>query len=595
MKKIWGLFCVLLGIILISQTSTTVEAAGKFQIKQYHITADVQKNGDVEYTQRLKYHFNGDFHGVYYNQNLKGITSYTKPQVFVDTGYSKIRLQESASGKDNTYKITKTGDTLGIKVYHEIDTGNVTFIYKYRLSGVVVNYLDTAMMNWKVIDDWDNILNNVQVKINLPQRNISNLQAWTHGPLEGNNVVSKKKGQVIATVAEVPANMSVESRLLFPTSVTPDNSHVVKRNIKAKALAQEKKFAEQANASRKRQRIIYYSMIILCLAIIVGIYLYRFISYFKNTNRDHKIPTPLYHSFDAPKFLPSFTKVILERQSQADSQSLTADIMDEVGHRRMKIEQVGKTYEITALVPPTNEFFQYLINDIGDGKKVSLKQIRAEAKNFDSSMSRKFDTWAENAAKGREKYLDQKNMDQVDGFKIAAIATTVIGFMFLIVNMMFYQKILIAGITFVTLTAISWLIYWWINHITAQYTDEGEESVNQIRAFKRMLEDIDDIKLSEVGDIILWEQFIPYAVAFGVADKVVKALRVNFTAKELDQSLIIPYYIGMNNFFSSTSAGFQSSFIGAMGAGGATNISGGSGGFSGGSSGGFGGGSGGAF
>lgn len=483
---------------------TTVKAAGKFQIKQYHITADVQKNGDVEYTQRLKYHFDGDFHGVYYNQNLKGITSYSKPQVAIDTGYQTIHLKESNTGKDNTYKITKSANTLGIKVYHEIDAGNVTFIYKYWLSGIVVNYLDTAVMNWKVIDDWDNVLNNVQIKINLPQSNLTNLQAWTYGPLDGKNVVSKKKGQVIATVAEVPANMSVESRLLFPTSVTSDNQHVVKKNIKSKVLAQEKKLAENANASRMRQKVIYYVVMILGLGIIIGIYCYKFITYFKGRQK-HKIPTPLYHSFDAPKFLPSFTKVLLERQSEADSQSLTADLMDEVGHRRMRIDQVGKTYEITALVPPTNEFFKYLINDIGDGKKVTLKQIRTEAKNFDSSISSKFDLWAEDAAKGREKYLDQKNMDQVDGFKISAITTDVIAFILFIVNMMFYTNIAVMGVVLVVIAIVPWVIYWWINHITAQYTDEGEETVNQIRAFKRMLEDIDDIKLSEVGDIILWE------------------------------------------------------------------------------------------
>lgn len=81
-----------------------------------------------------------------------------------------------------------------------------------------------------------------------------------------------------------------------------------------------------------------------------------------------------------------------------------------------------------------------------------------------------------------------------------------------------------------------WSFYFIAKRKIVLYTDEGAEEINRIKAFKSMLQDIDDIKLAQVGDIILWEQFLPYAVAFGVSDKVIKALKVNFGKEAIKQS-----------------------------------------------------------
>ena len=181
----------------------------------------------------------------------------------------------------------------------------------------------------------------------MPQQNIPQLQAWSHGPLNGHNRVDRKKGRVIITVPELPSDEMIEARMLFPVSVTADNKNVVNKNMKQKVRAEEKQLAIQANQTRQKQTGIYWSLMVFGLLIILGIYLYKYVTMRKRPGTKHQIPTPLYHSFDAPEFLPSFSKVILERLHDADTSSLTADMMNEVGHRRMKIEKVGTTFEIT--------------------------------------------------------------------------------------------------------------------------------------------------------------------------------------------------------------------------------------------------------
>jgi uncharacterized membrane protein len=109
-----------------------------------------------------------------------------------------------------------------------------------------------------------------------------------------------------------------------------------------------------------------------------------------------------------------------------------------------------------------------------------------------------------------------------------------------------------------------------------------------------MMTDIGQFDRSQVGDLILWEQLLPYAVSLGVAKQVIKAMQTEFTQAELVDGLAIYYPLFFyGNFGTDTfSTQFDSDFGSAITSN-DSSISGGSGGFSGGSSGGFGGGSGG--
>lgn len=596
MKKLWGALFVFLGIILAFQTTTTVQAKS-FQIEKYHVNAEIQKDGDIDLTQQIKYHFRGEFHGVYYNQDLKGIHGATDPQVWVKSEQKLIPLTSATTEQDNTFKVAKTKDRMDIKVYHAAQNKTATFIYKYRLHGAITNYLDTAEMNWKIIGNgWDNELNNVKVTVQLPQSNVPQLQAWTHGFSSGYTKVDRKNGRVVMTLDRNPAHEAVESHIIFPTSITATNKNVIDQKAKSRILAAEKQKAIDANLKRQRKGYIYRALMIFGTIVVLIIYFFRILAVRKGHINQHHVPTPLHHLFEEPNFIPSFTKILFDRSSKADGVSLTADLLYEVNKRRMKIEPLGRTYVITALVPPTNDLFKYLIEEIGDGKKVTVKQIKKAATSMYTrkKLNRKFTDWSKNAAKGRDKYLDLHNIGIVDDFKFSAIATDIILAIMFVISLIFARNILVTGIVAILFGLVIWSFYFIAKKKIVLYTDEGAEEINRIKAFKSMLKDIDDIKMAQVGDIILWEQFLPYAVVFGVSDKVIKALKVNFDKEEIKQSNLIPYYIGAASFMGTSPAGFQTAFVGAISAGGvSSSVSGGSGGFSGGSSGGFGGGSGG--
>ena len=129
------------------------------------------------------------------------------------------------------------------------------------------------------------------------------------------------------------------------------------------------------------------------------------------------------------------------------------------------------------------------------------------------------------------------------------------------------------------------------------WTQLGYEKRGEWQGFKQMLKDISTLDMANVPDVLLWDRYLSYATAFGIADKVVKALKIRLTPEQL-QTMPLGYYYyygytGGLNIGQSFTTALNSSVGSAVSAANPTSVSGGSGGFSGGSSGGFGGGSGG--
>lgn len=193
----------------------------------------MQKNGDVIVNQAVTYAFDGKFHGVYYDQDLKGIKGVEDIGAQIANDDNPINLPVENSGKNDTLSIEKGSDKVRMKIYHEMDGGRATFVYRYTIKSLITNYQDTAELNWKVIGKgWEKPLSDVQITINLPSRPVPELKAYAHGDLSGETKVDRDQGRVVMTLENNPARTYVETRLLFPTSVTPDCLNVKISHIK---------------------------------------------------------------------------------------------------------------------------------------------------------------------------------------------------------------------------------------------------------------------------------------------------------------------------------------------------------------------------
>ncbi|MDE6375701.1 MAG: DUF2207 domain-containing protein, partial [Ligilactobacillus sp.] len=544
--------------------------------------------------QRITYEFDGDFNGVYYDQNLAKVTDVSDLGVSITQNGQTTQLAESSTGENNTFTQTKTADNLKLKVYHKISNDKMTVNYHYVLSGLITNYQDTAELNWKILGaGWDVRLHNVKVTIQLPKP-VDDLQAWTHGPLTGYADVDRKQGKVTLTLDELDTDEMLETHMLFPTTVTPNNSQVSNEKAKEKIQRAEAKLADEANQKRqaeeKREQVIkhIFSGIVFTLSLgFIGILVLN------PGNKKTKLP-PLKHSYEIPKYAPEVAFAVLN-QTLPNNQAFSAHLLDLAGQGKLEIvEASGKKNYVIKLKDKTlleDGLLRFLFENVGNGTEFDLKSLK-RIKNKRSrakALSQKFDKWAKRVKNQADayNYIDKKTRAWCITVMLGAFVNLgVLLLLGIIFSGMIRWLCLGLGIVIILLSAKYLLTH-------SSYTSTGEREIYELRCFKAMLKDVGRFDLREVGDIVLWEQIMPYAVAFGLAKKVIKALKAEFSVAELETGFGIYYAL---YFAGSWNDSFTSSFEQSIAAANVDSSAGGSsGGFSGGSSGGGGGGTGGAF
>lgn len=120
------------------------------------------------------------------------------------------------------------------------------------------------------------------------------------------------------------------------------------------------------------------------------------------------------------------------------------------------------------------------------------------------------------------------------------------------------------------------------------FTEQGLNEQEMWKGLKKYMEEFSMLDKREVPEITIWEEFLVYATVFGIADKVLKQLKIVY--KELGETFDVDtygyMYLMMNtNFSSSFSSAMDSAFSSAYSST-YSSGSGGGGGFSGGGGGG---------
>lgn len=565
-----------------------------YDITNVDVTAHVNTNGSLLMERRIIYKFDDDAHGVFYQQNLTNNQELKNQQVRIISGKNSQPVVQSDSHANNTYELSHGDHGYRFKVWHNVTDGDkFTVIYTYEITNAIINWKDTAELNFKIIGDgWDTDLDNVRVGIFFPGP-VKDLKAWAHGDLSGQITVNPEKGNIIMTAANVSGNEGIEVHSLFPTAVTSQNKNIRDQNHKKYVLNQEAKFAREANERRQRSRI--FGLGALALSGLFSLFIIIKSFTLKKSGVKPKKEKQLPRNYDLPRVSPVMAE-ILDIDNKPSSRSLTAYLMELAVQKRIEIDPVKvrrKTYYKISLTDKDLKdevpLIRYLFNKVGDGKSFTTYELK---KHRSSKLSKIFASWQKQKKQEAVSagFLDKQIESKKDTNLVLMIILLVLSGAGIIAA--FFSSEGAAGlfIAAVILIGVAILATIYSNKKLSPYTDKGAEATNQVRGFKKMLDEIGNFKMREVGEMPLWEKIMPYAVALGVSKKVLKQLKIEF-ADEIDDANILFW----GPFYSSGQDGFASNFNSIFNSGANLNssASGGSGGFSGGSSGGFGGGSGG--
>lgn len=337
---------------------------------------------------------------------------------------------------------------------------------------------------------------------------------------------------------------------------------------------------------------------LMIISVLVGFVVIIRGFFIKKVGVKPKIERDLVHNYEIPDISPTAAQ-ILDEADKPNVKAFTAYLMQLAGKNKIKIEKYQTkhlkrtNYRITLVDDSvlTDDLLDFIFNKVGDGKSFTTKDLRDYTSK---KLGRRFDKWCDGQYKQVEDkdLLDKKYKKQRSNFRTGMLMGMIASFAIWVISLMMANNIpsfvIIIGIMMIVLEVAAFIVG---NSRLSIYTQKGALETDQVRCFKKMLDDIGQFKMKDVGDLILWEDIMPYAVAFGLSKKVLKQLKIEF-ADELDAAPVLFY----SGFYSSSSDSFEHSFERSFSSGvstGLSSVSGSSGGFSGGSSGGFGGGSGG--
>ena len=232
---------------------------------------------------------------------------------------------------------------------------------------------------------------------------------------------------------------------------------------------------------------------------------------------------------------------------------------------------------------------KFLISAFGGrtNTSISVKDLEKFIKN--SSQNKILKLQSDIKEKPKEKLTDNKLIDKKEVNKYTKESShqaMIIGSVIIVVFLAFKIFELLGNLTITGIIIVFALLFLNIivNGIAISkinvFTIEGVNEIAKWKGLKKYMEEFSLLNEKEVPQIAIWEEFLVYATAFGIADKVLEQLKLVYPDIENEININTSPYVHLmisTNFSKSFTSAISSSMTSAY-----TSASGGGGGFSGG-------------
>lgn len=625
---------LLFGISLSILTLSVKAQEPSYDITHRDVLVELSAEGSANYTETIT--FNVDFiNGIQHVIDYSGVDLVDYQVGVKDPQTQKITyFKESATHAPETFQTFLENQKMTFRVYYPSENEKVDFVFKYTLRGAVTNYADTAEFNGALVGNETDEAVDVTGEIRLPGRveKKEDFRAWLFGDPQGTIALNANRDYSYVTI-NVPnnsANQFVEVQALFPTSLTPNNQKVDNRPRMQEVLtAADQRQQDELDRFQKSQLVQNSVVLVLTL---LGPFITLGSLYYYFATKKRVNPKPVHvpeHLFELPEDLTPaiMAAAYLDRSVNTDDFSATIvdlarkgyiELIEESTHHRTSIFNRGdnKTVRVRRLKEiDQNDTLQkhevYVYNYLfghQEADEVVLSEIEShihKSKSFAKQQSRLWTRFKDYAEAVGAKYYGKSYSLQMTTKTFAILS--VIGAGVLPVITLLFVSDLTNKDYFISVALVSianFLLalgfFFWVMKFPI-YTAEEDIQRRKWRAFEKMLTDIGQFDMRQVAALPLWDEYLVYAISFGVADRVIDAMNHQYGMEEMESGLSMPrpfysnpYLItrALQGSIHSSIAAAQPSTASNLGKYTGSNIGGFGGGASSGSSGGFGGGGG---
>lgn len=471
---------------------------------------------------------------------------------FYDTGSYAYHVQKGGFYALNR-KISEFEIAWGVSID---DTQTKTYQIKYKIENAVKGYDDCSEFYWQFIGTTNGIpAKEVTGKIILPSEvsNRENLKVWAHGPLHGNIKILDNK-TVSFDVEDLSANTMLEVRIVLVDNIFFQNTNKVLVNKLDSIVSEETRWADEANAEREASKRIVTVLITICIVIVLAVVLIfsfviirykrelskidkikaeQSIEYFRDFPDENATPAEaafLYYFDKDTAFKNNISKIV---SATILSLALKKIISFEQDQKENVYIIINKDYKEVKNVDESNiynllasiEEYLYRHSKSKEEKiKISMKDIENYAKKHDQAFLSKIDqiekivktvqankgNYNEETEKEAKKWKSKANVYYIMATFCLFMSTIIIPIFFLI-------PLIICGI-----------FCGKIAKKTRNLTQKGANEKEEWKALKKYMEDFSLLNEREVPELVLWEKYLVYATAFGIADKVLSQLKIRY-------------------------------------------------------------------
>ena len=533
--------------------------------------------------------------------------------------FTKINTLMYHVTKDSYYGMINDDGNFEIAWGIGLDDSSATKKYQisYTVEDAIAKYNDYAELYWQFVgSDFEINADKITGTITLPSQAPSKdeIKVWGHTEDLNGEIYVTDLDKISFELDGFNSGRYVEIRTLFPTSMIVSTSRTHDADILEYVIDEETEWANEANARRARRDATNFLITLVLVIVCVLLSVFSILRALKQANKfkgktKYKPTQELEYYRDLP------------RGNATPAQSLYVYFETKSG---IADNDIGKVVSATLLNLNLKKYLEFQVEKEKNKEKITMKilnndtsDLSADEKVIFEFLQKACKDSNEITVKDFEKYIKRTSntnilalktdinwqtkkelinqqiydAEQEKVYKDQSSQTTIYAIIifFAIFAIAFTSEFLnIFGYIGIFGLIVCQVIAIVINSKTLNkinvYTQKGIDEKEMWRGLKKYMEDFSMLDKREVPEIAIWEHFLVFATAFGIADKVLKQLKVVYPNIESDLNVntyTCMYFMMNTNFSSSFSNAISTSMSSAY-----SSASGGGGGFSGGGGGG---------
>jgi len=552
----------------------------EMKVKQFDAEITLDANGDMTMNETWIVDFpNGysvTFRDIAYNKYNSGNPLYQESanRAFFDEGSVSIEVY----GSDNTalvqdvdyevgYSFNGDLDELGqpiecypsrseceslfVWVYDGMDD-RMTFVYDYKITGVITEYNDVSELNWRLIDAnyVESGISDSTVTINVPGVTADQLMAWGHGLGKGRVTVEDET--VTLEMDRIKYDEFLEFRILIDEDIfTVDAINHLDVAARQEIIDYEQELARTTNLGIAIATILLigsFAVLVLMAMVATKIYFKYDKEYTPEYSGKYYRELPAEYTPAEMSYLYYFGRI--------QNEDVTATLLDLVRRKILTLDtnqsgindrdpnfkiKKNPDADFSTLLPHEQHLINWFINLVGNNSEVTINEIEQyPKKSYTAAMAfekeasmfitkakqsgSRHDFFEKGLAMAKSKLYAWVLLPLIC-FGIALI-TDQMEISWLPVDLDNTLAMIVSGIT-----AAAYLMY--IASIKKR-SKKGNEDFTKWKAFRQFLLDFGNMDDYPIPGIVVWEHYLVYATSLKVADKVMQQLEVKLPVEQLE-------------------------------------------------------------